>query len=637
MLKIKILRELLSVHTRRLIGLLLVVGIGLGLVNCGSIVFPTITADPSDQTVMVGQTATFKVVASATGPLSYQWQKGGAGILGATSASYTTPPSTVADSGAKFQVVITSSGRTVISNPAVLTVNTRDVLTYHNDNGRTGQNLSETVLTRANVNSAQFGKIGFYAVDGLVDAQPLYLESVNIPNLGLHNVLYVATEHNSLYAFDADSGAQLWKISLLPAGEIASDTPHCNAVYPEIGITATPVIDRTRGVIYVVAASTGSTDKTNHFQRLHAIDITTGAELFGGPKEIQATYPGNGPNSLGGTVVFDPNEHLERAALLLLNGVVYTSWGSHCDNPPYNGWIIGYDASTLAQTAVLDLVPNGQAGAIWMSGAGPAADSEGNIYLLDANGNFDSDLDGDGFPGEGDYGNAFLKISTAGGLTVADYFEMYFEQSENAEDEDLGSGGALVLPDMTDGTGKVWHLAVGAGKDANMYVVNRDAMGKFTPGRNSIYQEVPVVLPHGIFGMPAYFNNTLYYGPVGSPIKAFPVINATVAGAPSSQSVTSMGYPGVTPSISANGSGDAILWALENVGFTCVSYNSCGAPNSTLHAYDATNLAKELYNSNQAGSRDQLGAGNKFITPTVVNGKVYVGTTNGVAVFGLLH
>jgi len=316
--------------------------------------------------------------------------------------------------------------------------------------------------------------------------------------------------------------------------------------------------------------------------------------------------------------------------------VVYTSWGSHCDHLPYNGWIIGYDASTLAQTAVLNLAPNGEAGAIWMSGAGPAADSSGNIYVLDANGDFDSDLDENGFPNQHDFGNAFLKISTSGGLAVADYFEMYFEQTENAEDEDLGSGGALVLPDITDGAGKVWHLAVGAGKDTNMYVVDREAMGKFTPKRDNIHQVVPIVLPYGIFGMPAYFNNTLYYGPVSSPIKAFTIINAQVSSAPSSQSATTMGYPGATPSISANGSTGAILWALENVAYQCVSAG-CGAPNSILHAYDATNLAKELYNSDQAGARDKLGPGNKFITPTVVNGKVYVGATNGVAVFGLLQ
>jgi hypothetical protein len=520
------------------------------------------------------------------------------------------------------------------SSSAVLTVKTRDVLTYHNDNSRTGQNVDETVLTPANVNSASFGKIGFYTLDGRVDAQPLYVESLNIPNVGVRNVLYVATEHASLYAFDADSGAQLWKVALLGAGETASDPVNCNAVFPEIGVTATPVIDRARGAIYLVVAST---DGTNHFQRLHAIDVATGAELFGGAKDIQATFPGNGPNSSEGKLTFDSSEYLERAALLLLNGVIYTTWSSHCDHPAYTGWIIAYDADTLSQKYVLNLVPNGQAGAIWMSGAGPAGDDAGSIFLLDANGDFDSNLDQNGFPSTGNFGNAFLKLSAATALTVSDYFEMYSEESENANDEDLGSGGALVLPDLTDGTGTTWHLAVGSGKDGNIYVVNRDSMGKFNTTRNDIYQEVPVALAHGVFGMPAYFNSTVYFGPVANTLKAYTISNAKLSTSPASQTASTFGYPGATPSVSANGSANGIVWILENVGYHCLTFSDCGSTGATLHAYDATNLGKELYNSTQAGTRDQLGPGNKYITPTIVKGKVYVGMTDGVAVFGLLH
>jgi hypothetical protein len=352
--------------------------------------------------------------------------------------------------------------------------------------------------------------------------------------------------------------------------------------------------------------------------------VTTGAELFGGPRVIQASFPGTGDNSSNGNVIFDPAQYKERAGLLLLNGVVYTGWASHCDIGLYTGWIIGYDASTLAQTSVLNVVPNGRQGAIWMSGAGLAADSTGNIYFLDGNGDFDTNLNTSEFPSNGDYGNAFLKLSTSSGLAVADYFEMDNQQQENNFDVDLGSGGAMVLPDLTDGSGHMWHLAVGAGKDANLYVVNRDSMGKFNSNSNNIYQELPGALPGGVFAMPAYFNGTVYYGSVGSPIQAFRITNAKLSTSATGHTNNSFGYPGATPGVSANGTNDAILWVAEN-GSTAV-----------LHAYDATNLSNELYNSNQSGSRDQFGMGNKFITPTIVNGKVYVGTTNGVAVFGLL-
>jgi hypothetical protein len=312
--------------------------------------------------------------------------------------------------------------------------------------------------------------------------------------------------------------------------------------------------------------------------------------------------------------------------LLLFNGVIYTTWASHCDNRPYTGWIISYSESTLQRVSVLNITPNGNEGSIWMSGAGPAADSSGNIYFLTANGTFDTTLDANGFPASGDYGNAFMKLSTKNNvLAVADYFNMDNTVSESGGDVDLGSGAALVLPDLTDGNGKVQHLAVGAGKNSNIYVVNRDSMGKFnSANNNSIYQELSGALPGGIWAMPAYFNGVVYYAGVGDPLVAFPITNAKLAASPASQSGNSFGYPGATPSISANGTANGIVWAVENGG------------TAVLHAYDATDLSKELYNSNQAGSRDQF-SGNKFITPMIANGKVFVGTPNSVAVFGLLH
>ena len=509
--------------------------------------------------------------------------------------------------------------------PPALGVN---VTTYHNDTARTGQNLGETMLTSSNVNSSSFGKLFVISVDGRVDAQPLYLTQVSIPNHGTHNVVYVETEHASVYGFDADNGTLLWQVSMLGAGETTSDDHGCGQITPEIGITSTPVIDSKagpHGTIYVVAMSKDGTG--NYHQRLHALDVTTGAEKFGSPQNIQASFPGTGDNSSGGNVVFAPGQYAERAGLLLLNGVVYTGWTSHCDIRPYTGWIMGFDQSTLAQVSVLNVTPNGNEGSVWMSGAGLAADTSGNIFVLDANGTFDTTLDANGFPSQGDFGNAFLKISTANsGLAVADYFEMFNQGAENGSDEDLGSGGALVLPDLTDSLGHTRHLAVGAGKDSNIYVVDRDAMGKFSPSQNNIYQELQGALSGSVFSMPAYFNNTVYYGAVGDNIKAFAISNAQLAVAPASQTGNAFGYPGATPSISANGTSNAILWAGEN------------GNSAVLHAYDATNLSHELYNSNQAsGGRDQFGAGNKFITPMITNGKVYVGTANGVGVFGLLQ
>jgi len=501
-----------------------------------------------------------------------------------------------------------------------------DVATYHNDNARTGQNLTETTLTPANVNETSFGKLAVFAADGKVDGEPLYLSGLSIGG-ATHNVLFVVTEHDSVYAMDADSGTALWKVSMLQSGETTSDARSCSQVVPEIGITATPVINRSagpHGTIYVVAMSK---DGSGYHQRLHALDVTTGAEEFGGPATIQATFAGAGDNSSGGKVTFDPGQYEERSALLLLNGVIYTSWTSHCDNRPYTGWVMSYDAATLAQKSVLNLTPNGNEGAIWMAGAGPAADSSGNIYLLDGNGTFDGTLDSNGFPTQKDFGNGFLKLSTTGGqLGVADYFEMSNQMQENDTDIDLGSGGTLLLPDLTDGSGNVKHLAVGAGKDSNIYVVDRDNMGKYNPNANNIYQQVSGQLSGSVFSMPAYFNDTIYYGSVGDNVKAFPITNAKLATAAKSKTAASFGYPGATPSISANQNSNGIVWVAEN------------SDPAVLHAYDASDLSKELYNSNQAaGGRDNFGGGNKFITPMIANGKVYVGTTNGVGVFGLLH
>jgi hypothetical protein len=591
---------------------------------------PSITAQPADQSVAVGQTAVFSVTAAGAAPLSYQWQKGASAISGATSASYTTSPATSADSGSTFEVVVTNAIGSVTSTGAKLTVTAMaagagtDVVTYKNDLNRSGQNLSESALTLTNVAPATFGLLRNLPVDGKVDAQPLYVSQLSVAGAA-HNVVYAATEHGSVYAFDSDTGAVLWQKSLLAAGETTSDTHGCGQVVPEIGITSTPVIDRTagaHGTLYIVAMSKDASSA--YHQRLHALDLATGAELLGGPTEVSATYPASG----GAVATFSPGQYEARAALLLWNGTIYTSWTSHCDIAPYSGWIIAYVQSTLVRSTVLNVAPNSGGGpAIWMSGGGPGVDASGNIYLLTANGAFETTLDANGFPNLQDYGNSFLRISTAGGtLSVADYFTMSNEVAESNADQDLGSGGEMLLPDLQDSTGTVRHLVVGAGKDGNIYLVNRDSMGKFSASANNIWQQLNGVLPGGIWSTPAYFNGTLYYGNVGSTLKAFTITNAKIVATPQSQSPSQFAYPGTAPSVSANGTSDAIVWAHEN------------ADPAVLHAYDAANLAHEIYNSNQAAAnRDHFGTGNKYITPTVADGKVFVGTTAGVAVFGLLH
>jgi outer membrane protein assembly factor BamB len=510
------------------------------------------------------------------------------------------------------------------SSPPPPSVTGTDVLTYKYDLSRSGLNPTESTLTPANVVPATFGLLRVLSVDGKVDAQPLYVSKLAIAGAP-HNAVIVATEHDSVYAFDSDTGVSLWKVSLLGGGETSSDTHGCAQITPEIGITSTPVIDRAagaHGTVFVVAMSKDASSA--YHQRLHALDLATGAELLQGPVEISATFPTVG----GGTTTFSPGQYAERAALLLTNGTIVTSWTSHCDITPYSGWIIAFAENSLTRNAVLNVGPNGEAGpAIWMSGGGPAVDSAGNIFLLTANGAFETVLDANGFPQHGDFGNSFLKVATTSGtLTVADYFTMSTEVAESAADRDLGSGGALLLPDVMDAAGAVRHLVIGAGKKGNLYVVDRDSMGKFSAAANAIWQQLNGVLPGGIWSTPAYFNGSVYYGDANSTLKAFSITNAKLSSAPQSQSPSQFAFPGTAPSVSANGRTNGIVWAHEN------------SNPAVLHAYDAANLATEIYNSNQAaGGRDQFGPGNKFITPIVADGKVFVGAIGRVAVFGLRY
>jgi hypothetical protein len=617
---------------------------------------PSITTQPTSQTVTAGLTATFTVVASGTAPLSYQWQSAPSGSstyanVGSASAtaSLAVTNTTVGQSGSTYRVIVSNSvNPPATSNAATLTVNpvtasSVTVLTFHNDVGRTGQNLNEITLTPANVNSTNFGLIGTITVDGLVDAEPLYVGGTTI-NGGTHNVVFIATENDSVYAFDADTFTLLWHNQLLNnTGEAPSDNLGCDQVLPIIGVTSTPVIDLNagpNGTIFVVAMSkAGST----YHQRLHALDLTTGLDRMTA-NDVQATFSGSGTGSSGGVQTFNPASYEERAALLLLNGVIYTTWTSHCDATPYNSWVIGFNESTLARSVVLDMTANGasaaghggQEGGIWMAGAGPAADSAGNIYLLIGNGTFDTTLNGSNFPNQCDFGNSFMKLSTSAGncsgtgLGVSDYFTMHNaccgSSSESFTDADLGSGGAMVLPDLTDSGNNVHHLAVGAGKDGNLYVVNRDNMGKFNASSDSgIYQELGGALAGGVWSAPAYFNHTVYYGPVDGNLLAFPISNAMLGSTPMKSS-NAFGYPGTMPSVSANGASNGIVWAIQT------------GTTGTLFALNAANMT-QLFSGNFTAT-----ASAKFATPMIANGKVYAGTgptsnSNGgsVAVFGLLN
>jgi uncharacterized protein (TIGR03437 family) len=509
----------------------------------------------------------------------------------------------------------------VITLPLGAQVN---VLTYQYDNSRAGANLNETVLTPANVNQSQFGKLFSFSVDGYVYGQPLYVGNVNIPGKGTHNVVLVATEHDSVYTFDADAGAgtnaaPLWHVSFInPVAGVttvpASDTG-CGQIAPEIGVTSTPAIDPLSGTVYVVAMTKETAGgSASYVHRLHALDISSGAERPSSPVAIHATYPGTGEG--GNTLVFAPRNYKQRPGLLLLNGVVYTAFSSHCDIGIYHGWLMGYDAKTLAQVSVYNNTPNGNQGSFWTGGAAPAADANGNIYLVAGNGTFDFT------GGGGDLGESYIKLSSAGALAAVDYFAPFnFSQLDDA-DLDVGSAGVALMADEA-GSASHPHLMVGAGKEGRIYLLDRDNLGKWQAGSDGqIVASLPGAIG-GLFGNPAYFNKAVYFGGSGDNFKAFPVTNATLGTSPSSESSASFGFPGGVPSISANGASNGIAWLLES--------------SATLHAYDASNLGHELYNSNQNSSRDALVSYVKYSVPAIANGKVYVGTQESLAVFGLLR
>jgi len=508
-----------------------------------------------------------------------------------------------------------------------------NVTTYHNDTSRTGQNIRETILTPADVNSSEFGKLFSVPVDGAVYAQPLYLSAVTVAG-GTHNVLYVATENDSVYAIDADVGTVYLKVSLIAAGgnpaNSASDLS-CTDLVPEVGITGTPVIDPVGGTLYVVAKS-----KVNGsiVQYLHALDVTTLAEKLNGPVGIHASVPGTGYDASGGSVIFNAKQENQRAALLLESGHVVIGWGSHCDNDPWHGWIISYNASTLAQEAVLNASPNGRGAGVWMSGGGPAVDANGNIYFATGNGTSN---------GTSDYGDSIVKLGPPANnkFPVLDYFTPYNQGTLDTKDIDLGSGGLVLLPTLPSGR----QLLAQQSKQGTIYLLDMNNLGKYclnltpacTNGDPQIVQEI-MGASSGVWGTPAYWNGNLYWTGANDSITAYSFDannSGLISTTPTSKSAQIFPAAAPIPAISANGNTNGILWALDGSSddSTCMGGATCLG----LYAFDANNLAHRLYASSQAANnRDSPGSAVKFATPIIANGKVYVGTRSSVSVYGLL-
>jgi hypothetical protein len=502
------------------------------------------------------------------------------------------------------------------------------VTTSQYDNARTGANLKETILTPRNVNARQFGKLFTLKVDGDIYAQPLFLPGVEIPGKGVHDVVFIATEHDSVFAFDAagQPAEPLWQVSFLKPGvtTVSAREVACPFITPEIGITPTPVIDRDTGTLYVLARtkdSQGMLSGNRFVQRLHALAITTGAEKFGGPVEIKASVKGRGAGSTGGTVEFDPLRELPRAALLLSKGQVYLTWGSSCDVGPYHGWVMAYDGRTLTQTAVFNTSPDAEESGIWQGDTGPAADSDGNVFVVTGNGRFNANALGR------DYGDSVLKLALGKtGFELRDYFTPFNQQELNSEDADLGSGGPLLLPDQP---GPHPRLLIAGGKGGGIYLIDRDQMGKYHSGSDSHAVQV-IRQKAGIYSAPAYWKNHVYLSMRDSVLHDFKLENGKLSPAPVAKAADDFEDPGATPTVSANGAESGIIWVLRSKG-----WRSPDRP-AVLCAYDASNISRELYTSEQNSARDRTGLCLRFNIPTVVNGRVYVGAKRELDVYGLL-
>jgi hypothetical protein len=590
-------------------------------------VIPTVSLSAKRAALAVTQGLSVSVTTNDTSGVT--WTATGGSFSSTSSLSGAAVTYTAPTTAGPYSLTATSVSNPSISATMSLYVSDlAGVTTYHNDVQRDGANTQEYALTPSTVTATTFGKLFSCPVDGAIFAQPLWLPNITVSG-AKHNLLFVATQHDSLIAFDADSSAcqQLWKISLIDtnhganAGEssVPSGIPGglvgsgYGDIAPEVGVTGTPVIDPATATLYVVSKSVNAAG-TTFYQRLHAIDITTGNEKLQGPANIGAniTYPGTGDGT--STVTFSPQFQNQRPGLALVNGTVYVAWSSHEDTLPYYGWIVGFNASNLAVTNVLNVSPNVQYGGIWMGGGAPSSDSNNNLYLITGNATFDA---GSNSAPNNDYGDSFLQLSPH--LQVTSYFTPSDEASDAASDADFGSGGAAVVVNVTSGTLK--HLVIGGGKDGTLYLLNGDSLG----GQGDSNSRQNFNIGSGIFATGAFWNNSYFIAPVGGPLEeyAFDASTNLFNTAAVSNSSSNYGFPGATPSVSATGTSNGIVWALDNTSYCTPQSPGCGP--TVLHAYNATSLTTDLWNSSTSPA-DTAGYAVKFTVPTVANGKVYVGT-----------
>jgi hypothetical protein len=609
---------------------------------------PTFSTGPAPAalTNYVGGLAAFSAVVAGSPPIVLQWQFEGTNIPGATNSQLLLGNLTTNEAG-PYTLTASNAYGTNISTAATLTVLPAPplvpVLTYHYDNSRSAANTNETLLVPAAVNTNNFGLLWSCPVDGYVYTQPLYVPNVNIPGLGVHNVIYIGTENDSIYALDADSntgtnGGVLWHTNLGIAplsnnGEFGTRyVPQYGDIVPEVGITGTPVIDPVAGTIFVdvFTREVGATS-TNYYHRIHALNITNGVEQPNSPSVVTATYPGTGVGGNGSVLTFNPETHNERSALTLAGGILYVGYAGYGDTDPYHGWLFGFSITNLQllPNYIFNTTPNATVaafgahageGGMWMGGNGFCVDASNNLYFESGNGSFSANTNG------GDYADSFIKFTTSNGLSLSDYFTPYNQASDAAADLDVGSAGPLLLPDSL-GSAAHPHLIVGASKQGTIYLVDRDNMGHYsTSGSdNQIVQSV-IGQIGGAWSSPAYFNNQLYFQASSDVLKAFTIANGVLGTTPSSQSAAGVGAFNGGPVVSANGTNNGIVWMINSSAF-----GSSGP--GILYAYNATNLSQMLYNSSQL-SRDNPGGAVKMINPMVANGKVYVGAEYALSVFG---
>jgi hypothetical protein len=593
----------------------------------------TMSVSPKMTAITQWQTQQFTATVPGGGAATWSVDgiAGGNTTVGTLGSSGLYTPGTAV--GAHTAVATSVANSSQSGSAVVAVTDLAGMYTYHNDLARDGANLHEYALTAVNVNTTSFGKLFSCTADGAIYTQPLWVANVTV-NGAKHNVVFVATQHDGLFAFDADASpcVTLWSVSLIDAGHGGSagetTVPAGTAgfivgggygdITPEVGVTGTPVIDPSSGTLYVVSKSVNAAH-TVFYQRLHAIDVTTGSEKTGSPVAIAATYPGSGDG--GTTVTFSPRLGLQRCGLSLVNGVVSIPWASHEDDGAYYGWITGYTYNgTFTQSSVLNVTPNGTLGGIWMSGGAMAADSNNYLYVLTGNGTFDASNPS---APNNDYGDSLLRLT--GSLAVSQYFTPSNQLSLEQTDKDFGAGGAAVLADLPAGSPHT-HLVMGGGKDGSLYVLDRDLLGGLETSTNVPVQKL--LLGHGIFATGAFWNNNFYIASAGGALSTYS-LNASTAQfgtSPAAASPTLYKWPGGTPSVSAAGAQNGIVWILDTNPYCTNQSTACGP--AVLHAYNAvnaTNVMTELWNSAMV-STDAAGNAVKFAVPTIANGKVYVGT-----------